>query len=462
MQFPTYHFEGDIVVAAGQGFCRDYLQFPFEVPEGVGAIHLQLVYYPLRVGKVDNLMTLGLFDPAGFRGQAHRHPPDAEVVVSREEATPGFVPGDTQPGNWLAQLTVHTVVEDESPCHYSLEITTHARDDSVRTRTPYLPAPTVVSSRPGWYCGELHSHTLHSDGTFTPAGLIEQARQNHLDFLAVTDHNTTTALAEIDPASLGAMLLIPGMELTTYYGHALVLGTLDWVDWRTGYNGYSISDAARRAHTLGGLFIMAHPNAVGSPYCTGCQWEFTDFNLDLADAFEVWNSQWPDSTDQNPKSLQAWHLMQETGRRLTATGGTDFHSLGDWGGYSPRVWVYAQELSVPAVLEGIRQGRVIISSGPQLRLQVLPGGDSQPGEIGDTVEAIYLEVTLSMTWDNAPQGGKLYVRNAHDIVLSANITTNGSLQQKICVGGDDRMWIEMYDGNGYLSAMTNPVFIKAG
>jgi hypothetical protein len=461
MQFPAYHFEGDVVVAAGQGFCRDYLQFPFTVPPGAGSIRLRLTYSPASVGKIDNLITLGLFDPAGFRGQAHRHPPDAEVIVSPEKATPGFVVGGIQPGSWLAQLAVHAVIEDVKPCHYSLDITILGLEGNLKPRPNYPAAPTIVSSRPGWYVGELHSHTLHSDGTFTPAGLIEEAHQNHLDFLAVTDHNTTTALAEIDPATLGSMLLIPGMELTTYYGHALVLGIRDWIDWRTGYNRYSISDAARQAHAQGGLFIMAHPYAVGSPYCTGCQWEFTDFNLDLADAYEIWNSQWPDSTDQNPKGLHAWHELQETGRRLPATGGTDFHSLGDWGGYSPRVWVYARELSVPAILEGIRKGKVIISSGPQLHLQVLTSGDDLPGEIGDTVQAVYLEMTISMNWDNAPQGARLFVRNTHDVILSANVTTNGSLQQKVCIDGDDRVWIEMYDGNGYLSAMTNPIYIKS-
>ena len=38
----------------------------------------------------------------------------------------------------------------------------------------------------------------------------------------------------------------------------------------------------RRA--MGALFIIAHPQAIGDPYCTGCRWEYPDFDLDLRGA----------------------------------------------------------------------------------------------------------------------------------------------------------------------------------
>ncbi len=43
---------------------------------------------------------------------------------------------------------------------------------------------------------DLHAHTVHSDGTMTPTELVEHAAEIGLIALAVTDHDTTTALGE--------------------------------------------------------------------------------------------------------------------------------------------------------------------------------------------------------------------------------------------------------------------------
>ena len=44
---------------------------------------------------------------------------------------------------------------------------------------------------------DLHAHTNHSDGTLTPAELAERAHAVGLSALAVTDHDTTAAVAEV-------------------------------------------------------------------------------------------------------------------------------------------------------------------------------------------------------------------------------------------------------------------------
>jgi len=43
---------------------------------------------------------------------------------------------------------------------------------------------------------DLHAHTVHSDGTLTPAELVRLAWQRGLTALAVTDHDTTAGLPE--------------------------------------------------------------------------------------------------------------------------------------------------------------------------------------------------------------------------------------------------------------------------
>ncbi|GAB6137414.1 PHP domain-containing protein [Halanaerobaculum tunisiense] len=65
---------------------------------------------------------------------------------------------------------------------------------------------------------DLHLHTTASDGSFTPAELVEAAEERDLAAIAITDHDT---VAGVKPArEAGADLdleVVPGIELTTYY-----------------------------------------------------------------------------------------------------------------------------------------------------------------------------------------------------------------------------------------------------
>lgn len=63
---------------------------------------------------------------------------------------------------------------------------------------------------------DLHSHSVHSDGTLTPAALVREAVRRGLRVLGLTDHDTLDGLveAEAEAARLG-LELVPGVELST-------------------------------------------------------------------------------------------------------------------------------------------------------------------------------------------------------------------------------------------------------
>jgi predicted metal-dependent phosphoesterase TrpH len=66
---------------------------------------------------------------------------------------------------------------------------------------------------------DLHTHSLFSDGTFTPRAVVELARDRGLSTLAVTDHDTLEGLPEAFEA--GAMVgveIVPGVEFSTVAG----------------------------------------------------------------------------------------------------------------------------------------------------------------------------------------------------------------------------------------------------
>lgn len=68
------------------------------------------------------------------------------------------------------------------------------------------------------YC-DLQMHSTHSDGTDTPRRLVELAKEVGLTSMALTDHDTTTGLAEAREAGeqLGVRV-ISGVEITCEYG----------------------------------------------------------------------------------------------------------------------------------------------------------------------------------------------------------------------------------------------------
>ena len=75
---------------------------------------------------------------------------------------------------------------------------------------------------------ELHCHTIHSDGDFTPKSLQQAAKENELSLIALTDHNTFSGAKELNGDIIP---FIKGIEWTTYFGHMLVLGAKSFVHW---------------------------------------------------------------------------------------------------------------------------------------------------------------------------------------------------------------------------------------
>lgn len=65
---------------------------------------------------------------------------------------------------------------------------------------------------------DLHVHSTASDGTYTPAELVEYAVQKGLSAFALTDHDTIDGLDEAVQASKSySVEVIPGIEFSTEY-----------------------------------------------------------------------------------------------------------------------------------------------------------------------------------------------------------------------------------------------------
>lgn len=173
---------------------------------------------------------------------------------------------------------------------------------------------------------ELHTHTIHSDGKFTPMELVETALKYGYYGIAITDHNTSSGCTET--IKLGrelGLLVIPGIEWTTFYGHLVVLGGKSRVDWRT-ITKENVVEKIIEAQNAGDIVGLAHPYRVGYPVCTGGRNEFPQEIFEYIDFYEAVSGEFEDST--NLRSIREYRRLRDL-YGVSATYGRDWHADND-------------------------------------------------------------------------------------------------------------------------------------
>jgi hypothetical protein len=374
-----------------------YREIPFRVPDGVRRMTVEVEYS----GK-DQHTTLdfGLFDPRGFRGWSGGN--KSRFTLAATDATPSYLAGPLPPGRWrliIGTPNIRAGATARWQAHIAFEEDDTPPTDSLAT-PPLRPGA-------GWYRGDLHMHTAHSDGTCasqsgarTPCPVfktVQAAAARQLDFIVVSDHNTVSqngALRELRPL-FDRLLLIPGEEVTTFEGHAGLLGPSGFVDFRLGAKATptigALLNGAQRANAL---VIINHPALPSGEACMGCGWSAADTPYAQVTGVEVVNGGALGAqgglADGPVSGLPFWEARLNAGFRLTAVGGSDNHdpdlapNKPGAVGY-PTTVVWASELSQAAILEGIRAGHVFIDveGAPDRLLEVAAASGARSARMGD-------------------------------------------------------------------------------
>lgn len=103
-----------------------------------------------------------------------------------------------------------------------------------------------------------HCHTTASDGMVEPAELVAAAVERGLRLIAVCDHDTMAAVAEVRARAEAADLgVVGGQEITTRWpAQTHVVG---WFLERPVRSGLGLEDTVDAIHDQGGLAIIPHP-----------------------------------------------------------------------------------------------------------------------------------------------------------------------------------------------------------
>lgn len=328
-----------------------YVRVPFEVPAGTESLEVR-ISYDSETAVID----LGCEGAAGWRGWSGGA--RTGYVIRTDDATPGYLSGRPEVGEWNVILGVHRL--DPGGADITVEILLPAKSGIdhgpdaapvtgvVRGSSRALPAPEGLH----WFAGDFHAHTLHSDGRESISGLAALGARAGLDFLAVTDHNTTSHHAHL-PA-VGAqhgITLLPGQEVTTHRGHANAFGDIGWIDFRRPAQEW-VDEVERR----GGVLSVNHPIS------GDCSWLHPLQRTPRA--IELWHSTW--HRELIATSPLAFH--ERWNKTAVLLGGGDFHRRSDGvGPGTPTTWVAAEDVSPEAILAGVAAGRTAIMGGVTVR-----------------------------------------------------------------------------------------------
>lgn len=428
---------------------KKHIEHPFDMPADATRLHITFQHSPERAegATYANQVSLSLFDPNGCRGARHNNA-DQTIRLSIAEASPGYIPGELPAGQWTVVVDTHRILPPDT-LTYTINVT--VTNDRITDPPLTFPKGKTASRGKNWYRGDLHGHTLHSDGRWDVPDFVQYARDNELDFVTLTDHNTVAPLAQIDSLSSDDLLTMGGIELTTYYGHALALGTRQWQEWRT--HKQSMRDLAQAVLDSGALYVIAHPRSIGDPACTGCRWEFEEMMPGIAPAVEVWNGRWD---EHNQEGLELYYQWLNEGYKLVMTAGTDIHGKPPAENYQAGFnIVLADDLTEADILNAIRQGRSYLSSGPDIKTIAFSGGTQ--AMMGDTLTTD-APVKMMVVWDGVDEGDSISLLAEGKIIQQESATQSNRITTTI---DEPAKWYvaEIRAENGDLRAITNPIWI---
>ncbi len=469
----------DLVLQASLNYAdhQTYRRVGFDVPPGVARITIEASY---TGSEERTVVDFGLIDSedqlVGWSGGNKRL-----FTVSAVDASPSYSPRPIRSGRWNVLLGIPNI-RPASISELTLKVF-FSRSLDISQEPAALRAPLKAGA--GWYRGDLHTHTGHSDGSCPSLSLrklvpcpvfktADMAAQRKLDFVVITDHNASShanAIRELQPY-YDHLLLIPGRELTSFVGHATIIGTVKELDFKP-HSPEQGWDAALAALDASSFVSINHPVRPSGEFCMGCGWRGPLPNPHLQ-GIEVVNG---DDLGTPYSGLPFWQQALDEGHRLTAVAGSDNHQpdqdAANWGALGrPATVVFASELSQIAVIDALRKGHAFIdmskalvtSAAPKI-IELWAEVNGAQGMMGDLLTAKAGQpILLKVKVQNA-QGLHLHLHASPSLKLPAEIgaVTGAEAAYELKAAaptGKSWVFVEVRDAFGKLVMMSNPLYFQ--
>ncbi len=306
------------------------------------------------------------------------------------------------------------------------------------------------STPSAWYRGNLHTHTINSDGDSPPYDVMAWYKRNGYQFLAITDHNTFTDPALFDTNPSDNFLLIGAEEVTNPMTvHVNAIGVKRVIPAQKGETVTAILQASIDAiRAEGGIPLINHPNF---------RWAFTAKDmlplrgvglLEIASGHPLVNS---DGDGTVPSHEQMWDQLLSAGMRIFGVAVDDVHNFREEFSIDRadpgRGWVVvrAAALTREAILAGLNSGDFYASTGVMLK------------DIQATSESLMVEIEPNAVATGSPKRFRVVFVGKDGGVLAVSNQNPASYKFK----GTEMYVRARIEDSGGRRAWTQPVFLAS-
>ena len=351
-------------------------------------------------------------------------------------------------------------------------------------------------AKQGWYGGDVHLHTIHSDGHNTPSELVVGLKGAGLSWGVLTDHNSTAGGKEWLATAESGFLPILGNEITTEYkpkpgrqgfGHMgqWFINSLYgsdpanpniWVRCMLSDDG-QVQEAVDQTHGQGGLISVNHP-------FTNWDWagRFRSWGIVRnLDAMEIWNGEpplsptqsFPNDVNRNNVALQIWFELLNAGNRLVAVGGSDCHDIYGVNGWpvGPTYWktfpgnsmtyVRLDSLASSSLRSSLSRGRAFVTSGFGPLLLVDAEGNG-PGDVVRTTGRDSVQFGIRILSNRVLLADSQAIRLVVNGIERLKVPTDGGMvcEKAVNLRFDRDSWVVVLAFGAYPQlAITDPIYI---
>lgn len=341
-----------------------YFYVPFSVPDGIIKLTVSYSYRRDTKGLLGDLhptntIDIGIADEKGrflgWSGSAH-----SSISVGEFSSSSGYPLQKINGGEWQIIVGAYHVVPEGVTVRYDIEF---------------------EEKHEKLLFGDLHIHSLASDGSLSAFQIADKAKSMGLDFIALANHNNFAE--NFNLPAVDGLSFIPAVEWTHYNGHMNFFGVKN--PFENSFIANNITEMKNlidHARSLGAVISVNHPK------CRFCPYKWNDENC--FDMVEVWNGP---MRKTNTRGIEWWTELLRKGRQLPIVGGSDFHrprSLARLG--NPVTAVHSLSSDGADILAAISSGKSFVTSGVNgVRLE-MEYGNIRLGEKTDFDGSIPLTV----------------------------------------------------------------------
>lgn len=414
---------------------KTYFEIPFTIPRNVSKVEVCYAYKrrdykEKKNGDVlcneINVIDIAIRDHCkSFRGWSGSE--RLYFYITENEATPGYIKGVMEEGEWAIILGAYKVQEEGCLVNINIKFTLKER---------------ILLK------GDLHMHSVHSDGKYDVENIINIAKLQELDFIFLTDHNTFPQNDYIK--SNDSLVVIPGMEWTHYNGHCNFLGVKRPIKNFVSNDKEKTIEIMLEARNSGALITLNHP------FCRSCGWKW-GFDVPY-DAIEIWNGPMKDSEID---AVEWWNSKLVEGDIIPIVGGSDSHKneLFRMVG-APTTFLYSDSKAPSDIIRSIKGGHSFVSyifNGPTIEITI---GESIMGDcikLKDSEEGL-VKVSSVVFNDEIRLITDKGIEKTYKVLRESTKTLSFVVEDRKFYRVE--VWREIIPQNLMLSAISNPIYIR--